>query len=97
MASQDDLLDFIDTRPEQVKNEVKPFFKEPVEKTSPTKSPVKESKATPKKSTPVSTGPKQSSLFNFVKKREEKKEDKISSQQSNSKKAVAEPKKPVAE
>jgi hypothetical protein len=74
------LLDFIDTRPEQVKNEVNPFFKEPIEKTSPTKSPVKESKPTPKKATPVASGPKQSSLFNFVKKREEKKEEKASSQ-----------------
>ena len=93
MASQDDLLDFIDTRPELVKKESEAIFKGPVERFSPKKTPVKETpktainkiatpvkeilKTTPNKiATPVKGGTKQSNLFNFVKKREEKKEDK---------------------
>lgn len=93
MASQDDLLDFIDTRPELVKKESEAIFKGPVELFSPKKTPVKETpktapkkiatpvketlKATPNKNaTPIKGGTKQSNLFNFVKKREEKKEDK---------------------
>lgn len=93
MASQDDLLDFIDTRPELVKRESEAIFKGPVERFSPKKTPVKETpkaapnkvatpvketlKATPSKiATPVKGGAKQTNLFNFVKKREEKKEDK---------------------
>ena len=69
-----------------MKKESEALFKEPI--SSPTKTPAKESKVTPKKSTPVASGPKQSSLFNFVKKREEKKEEKTvgSSQKSSDKK-----------
>ena len=86
------MLDFIDTRPELIKKESEILFIAPKkEPPTPSKSPMKETKPMPKKAIPVVNGPKQSSLFNFVKKREEKKEEKevTLSQKSTGKKIEA--------
>lgn len=68
IASQDDLLEFIDSRPEDQR------------KVSPLKKEIKEE--TPSKNTPAKkdSASKQSNLFNYMKKRDEKQATKIGTQ-----------------